>query len=346
MFSVTYYVYFTTLHPGPVMVLGDFDLPAAFLTARDPSTPLYPWWSHPTPCHLLERLLLGWNHHLVISLGPQPLVFHFLSLGGTHTWTSGGPPGHGSLGFPLVSISFLPSLPFLTAKPHGVHHFSGALSVSPTPSVPTVFLARLPGKPASVQQANCPFSTHIWAAGSCRRRSHSCSAWYHHQFMTFTLTGLLTAREVLFNFSSYFISLFPKFAPGLSPTPVAVCLQCCLIILYSLCSLSVAPHCPENKIPTPSFDLWGSLWPGSYLAPRFLLSPPYHTLFANWFELCSVSGKHRLPRSCSPGEEIVKGTALPVWNAQFLDGHLYQLYYGRREEEVGTLIPWKLVIYI
>ena len=132
----------------------------------------------------------------------------------------GGPPGHRSLGFPLLSISFLPSLPLLTAKPRGVHHFSGALSVSSTPSVPTAFLARLPGKPASLQQANCPFSTHIWAAGSCRRRSHSCSAWCHQQFMTFTLTGLLTIPGRSFIISPAILSLYFPSLPQAYPPPL------------------------------------------------------------------------------------------------------------------------------
>lgn len=111
------------------------------------------------------------------------------------------------------------SLPFLSTKPHGVHHFSGALSISSTPSVPTVFLARLPGKPASLQQADCLASTHIWAAGRYRRRSHSCSACCHQHFRTFTLPGLLTVSGGSFSFLKLFTLFISRVCPRLLPDP-------------------------------------------------------------------------------------------------------------------------------
>ena len=135
--------------------------------------------------------------------------------------------------FPLILPSFhffLPSLPFLSTKPHGVHYFSRALSISSTPSVPTVFLARLPGKPALLQQADCLTSTHIWAAGRCRRRSHSCSACCHQQFGTFTFPGLLTVSGGSFSCLKLFTLFLSKVCPGFSLTPAHVCFQCCLFI--------------------------------------------------------------------------------------------------------------------
>ena len=147
MFDMTQYVYVTTLHPGPVMVLGDSKLPVAFLTACDLFPP-----PHFTPDgHTFDlsspgTASPGGEIIILSSLLNQSVVFHFLFLG-THTWTFGGPPGHGSLDFCPFHF-FLPSLPFLSTKPHSIHYFSGALSISSTPSVPTVFLARLPGKPA------------------------------------------------------------------------------------------------------------------------------------------------------------------------------------------------------
>lgn len=101
-----------TLHPGPVMVLGDSDLPTAFLTSSLLLT--LPLMDTSSTCQLLARLLLGWNHHFVISLELQSLVFYFLFLG-THTWPFGGPPGCGSLDFCPLSTSFLP--PFLPYPP-------------------------------------------------------------------------------------------------------------------------------------------------------------------------------------------------------------------------------------
>lgn len=119
------------------------------------------------------------------------------------------------------------------------------------PSVPTVFLARWPGKPASLWQASCLLSSCIWAAGSCRGRAHSWSAWCHQQFMTLTLPR--PSWDILFNFSSYF-ALYFQSLPYTSWL-VGVCLQCHLIISCSPFSLFVAPHCPEDKISITSFDL-------------------------------------------------------------------------------------------
>ena len=101
-----------TLRLGPVMVLGDSNLPTAFLTSS--LLPTLPLMDTCSTCQLLARLLLGWHHHFVISVELQSLVFHFLFLG-THTWTFGGPPGRGSLDFCPLSTSFLP--PFLSYPP-------------------------------------------------------------------------------------------------------------------------------------------------------------------------------------------------------------------------------------
>lgn len=114
---MTQYVYVTTLHPGPVMVPGDSELPTAFLTACDLFPP-----PHFTPDgHTLDLSSPGTaspGGEIIISSSLlnyiQSLVFHFLFLG-THTWTFGGPPGRGSLDFCPLSTSFY--LPFLSCPP-------------------------------------------------------------------------------------------------------------------------------------------------------------------------------------------------------------------------------------
>ena len=156
MFSVTLYVYFTLCTQG---LSWSWVIPTCQQPSSKPVTssllPTLPLMDISSACYLLARLLGVKPLFCHLSWAAVPSLFHFLFLGGTHTWTFGGPPGCGSLDFHPLSTSFLPSLPFLSTKPHGVHHFSRALSISSTPSVPTVFLARLPGKPASLQQAVC-----------------------------------------------------------------------------------------------------------------------------------------------------------------------------------------------
>lgn len=81
MFDMTQYVYVTTLHPGPVMVLGDSELPTAFLTACDLFPP-----PHFTPDgHTLDLSSPGTaspGGEIIISSSLlnyiQSLVFHFL----------------------------------------------------------------------------------------------------------------------------------------------------------------------------------------------------------------------------------------------------------------------------
>lgn len=268
-------------------------------------------------CHLLARLLLGVKSLFChLSWAAVPSLFHFLFLGGTHTWTFGGPPGRGSLDFHLLSTSFLPSLPSCPPSPT-----VSITSVGPCQYLPLLlsplcsWLACLESLPRCSKQSALP-PAHIGAAGRCRRRSHSCSACCRQQFRPFTLPGLLTVSGASFSFLKLF-TLFPKFAPGFSLTPVHVCFQCCLFISHSLCRLYVAPLLVARRMKPPPLHLTSevSLWPGSHLDPSLLcpLLTVAHDLLTDL--KCVQSGKHKLPgivvqRTREQREQLFQGAML------------------------------------
>lgn len=117
-----------------------------------------------------------------------------------------------------LSTSFY--LPFLSCPPAPQYPL---LQRSPVNILYSFCPHCVPGSPAwkacLLHQADCLTSTHIWAAGRCRRRSHSCSACCHQQFRDLNFLWALNSLRRFFFMSQVIYSLYFHSLPWLLPDP-------------------------------------------------------------------------------------------------------------------------------